>query len=696
MKRVISISLGTARRDYQCSITLLGQSVHIQRIGVDGDWQRVAALLRRYDGTVDAISLEHTPAVVQLGAHHYPHAALLALMAQARVTPVVDGRVLQATLERWAIKRTAERMPGIWRYRHVLLLRALQHYQLAHALSEYQVEFRCADPLISSGLPGLPLPRSLAQLESMAPLLLPLIRPRRLHRLPPVSHAHRQRLQRLFHWADVVVGSFDLICDLAPADLRGRTLITDDPSPAEIDMLRQRGVATLLTMTPIMSQERPFLSTAALEAIITAVLEQGHQPDDAEVLDVMDRARWEPTLQSLQSLHEVRKFAFVIHPLKPDHIYNDTRFSFARYFPQRLVEWLAAFAPPLYLSRIRGIRSLATGQEIEGILLTLGATPREMLRRSPAFTYRRLIRAARLAERMGARIMGLGAFTSVVGDAGITVAQKSEIGITSGNSLTVAATLASAQQAVLLMGGRIDQGCAMVIGATGSIGSVCARLLAQVTGHIVLVAPRPERLLALKQQIEQETPGVQVVAATRPEAYLGTVDLIITTTSALTGKIMNIDRLKPGAVVCDVARPPDVRAEDAARRPDVLVIESGEIVLPGNPDFGFDIGLPPGTAYACLAETALLAMEGRFEDYTLGRDIQIEQVKEIYRLMQKHGLTLARLRSFGQYITDADIAAKRRLANERRQQAALYLTEAHRSNHRNHLSASASLVDRMR
>lgn len=694
MKRVVSISLGSARRNYQCSTTLLGQSIQVQRIGVDGDWQRVAALLQHYDGAVDVISLEHTPAVVQVGKRHYPDAAVLALMEQARKTPVVDGRILQTTLERWAIKRAADRIPGIWRYRRVLLLSALQHYQLAHALSEHQVEFRCADPLIRSELAGLPLPRSLAQLEYMAPLLLPLTMLHRSHRPALASPARRQRIHRLFDWADVIVGPFDLICDLAPAELRGRTLITDDPAPAEIDTLRQRGVATLLTMTPTMCQERPFFSTAALEALITAVLEQGHQPDDAQVLDLMDRARWEPTLQSLQHQREIRKFAFVIHPLKTDHIYKDTRFSFARYFPQRLVEWVAAFAPPLYLSHIRGIRSQATGEEIEGVLLTLGATPREMLRRSPAFTYRRLIRAARLAERMGARIMGLGAFTSVVGDAGITVAQKSAIGITSGNSLTVAATLASARHAVLLMGGRIDQGCAMVIGATGSIGSVCARLLAQEIGNVVLIAPRPERLLALKQQIEQETPGARVVAATRPEAYLSTADLIVTTTSALTGKILNIDRLKPGAVVCDVARPPDVQAEDAARRPDVLVIESGEIVLPGNPDFGFDIGLPPGTAYACLAETALLTMEGRFEDYTLGRDIKIEQVQEIHRLMQKHGLTLARLRSFGQYITDADIAAKRRLADERRQQAALHLTEAHKSEHSNHLPASACLVDR--
>jgi len=98
-------------------------------------------------------------------------------------------------------------------------------------------------------------------------------------------------------------------------------------------------------------------------------------------------------------------------------------------------------------------------------------------------------------------------------------------------------------------------------------------------------------------------------------------------------------------------------------RPDVLVIESGEVLIPGGIDFGYDIGLPPRTAYACLAETALLAMEGRFEDYTLGRDISLEQVKEIYRLFKKHNFQLAGLRSFGSYVTEEHVSEKRALAD---------------------------------
>jgi predicted amino acid dehydrogenase len=670
MKRIVSISLGASQRDYQFTTTVLGQNVEVRRIGTNGDVARATALVREYDGQVDAIGLGGLTPVFRVGTARYPHREAIGIAAGARRTPVVDGGMLKASLERWAVQKTAEIVRGIFNYRRIMITSGVDRYQLAQALAQYEGELRFADPLVHIGLSFLPPPRSLRQLEIYAATVLPflaLLPYRYIHPVARGQEGHSPRAEELFRWADVIAGDFAYIRRFAPRDLRGKVIITDDPSPDEVDDLAARGVATLVTMTPPISDERPFVATDVLEAIVTAVQESGTQPGEAEVIDFIDAAGWGPTVQHLNPNQTKPKFAFVIHPLTTRHIYTEPRFALARFLPQRLVEWAAAQIPPLYLSRIRGIRSKATGEEVEGLLFTLGATPREMLRREPSFTYRRLIRTARIAERMGAKIMGLGAFTSVVGDAGITVAQKSAIGITSGNSLTVAATLEAAKQAVLLMkGGRPEHVRAVVIGATGSIGSVCARLLAQAIGDVVLIAPRPERLLALKQTIERETAGARVIAATHPDAYVGDADLIVTTTSALTGKVINVDKLKPGAVICDVARPPDVKEEDAARRPDVLVIESGEIKLPGEPDFGFDIDMPAGTAYACLSETALLAMDGKFDDYTIGRNIEMNRVKEMYRLMKKHGLELAGLRSFGRYITDGDIAEKRRLAAERR------------------------------
>ena len=93
------------------------------------------------------------------------------------------------------------------------------------------------------------------------------------------------------------------------------------------------------------------------------------------------------------------------------------------------------------------------------------------------------------------------------------------------------------------------------------------------------------------------------------------------------------------------------------------MIDSGEVLIPGDVDFGYDIGLPPKVSYACLAETALLAMEGLFVDYTVGRNLEVDKVKEIYRLFKKHGFRIAGLRSFDEPVTNAQLARKKQLAD---------------------------------
>ena len=125
-------------------------------------------------------------------------------------------------------------------------------------------------------------------------------------------------------------------------------------------------------------------------------------------------------------------------------------------------------------------------------------------------------------------------------------------------------------------------------------------------------------------------------------------------------------QVKPGCVITDVARPLDLSAEDVAKRPDVLVIESGEISLPGDvrmKSIGFE---DRSVVYACLAETIVLALEGRFENFTLGRNLEWEKVHEIYKLGLKHGMQLAAISGVNGVYSDADIARVRKLALEAR------------------------------
>jgi predicted amino acid dehydrogenase len=125
--------------------------------------------------------------------------------------------------------------------------------------------------------------------------------------------------------------------------------------------------------------------------------------------------------------------------------------------------------------------------------------------------------------------------------------------------------------------------------------------------------------------------------------------------------------LKPGAVVCDVSLPHDVSREVQKLRPDVLVIEGGVVRVPGdNVNFNYDFGYPPNVALACMAETMILALEGRFDRFSLGRGIKLEKVEEISRLARKHGFKLAGFRSFEQFLSNEEIDRIRENALEKK------------------------------
>jgi predicted amino acid dehydrogenase len=275
---------------------------------------------------------------------------------------------------------------------------------------------------------------------------------------------------------------------------------------------------------------------------------------------------------------------------------------------------------------------------------------------------------------LGAQIMGLGAFTKVVGDAGVTVAKRAPLPITTGNSYSASGALWALHDAIRRLGiAQVDDegrllGKGMVVGATGAIGSVCARLLAMATDELWLVSPEPAKLLALKADIERDNPRAKVFVAATPDDALPDMDAIVTATSGAGKRVLDIMQVKPGCVITDVARPLDLSAEDVAKRPDVLVVESGEIQLPGDVHMG-NIGLPPGVAYACLAETIVLALEGRYETFTIGRNIEWEKVKEIYKLGLKHGMKLATISGVNGVYTDEDLARVRELALAARAEA---------------------------
>jgi len=676
MKRIAVIHLDDVM--YDEVVHFLGQELEIYHRGCNGDVEQARALIAEQDGKVDAIGLEGLPSQLHLGSVHRSHEVGATLPGAASQTPVVDGGGIRPGLERWAVILADRAQPGIFAEKRVLMTPGLNHSGLVQALARHTRAIHYADPIVYFGMPDVPLVGARSTLEQAAMPTLEQLKDAPFRRLMPLpgSPGH-VRAAEPFQKADVIAGDIGAIRRYAPDRLAHKTVVVEWAEQADVDDLRRRGVSIIVTLMPSLDPGDNLgrWSAATVEAVLVALRRDPNQPlSEDTYLDLMADIQWTPGIRYLQPEEAgINRFSFVIHPLNISFIHKHPIFRWTKYLPDDLVEEVSAYMPAMYVSRIVGGVSETTGQRIEGHLITLGATPRMMLKHDAAFTYRQLNAAARMAERKNARIMGLGAFTSVVGDAGITVAHEADIAITSGNSLTVAMTLEAAKQAVKQMGVTdLTQGKVMMVGATGAIASVCSRLVAQAIKNVVLVSIEPEKLLELKRVIQEETPGAEVTIATRAGDLISDCDLVITATSAFGQRVIDITKCKPGAVICDVARPPDINPAEAALRPDVLVIESGEVIIPGDVDFGYDIGLPPKTSYACLAETACLAMDGRFEDYTLGRNITMERVKEIYKMSLKHGFKLAPLRSFGHYISPADLAARRTLADQYRNDPALF------------------------
>lgn len=336
-------------------------------------------------------------------------------------------------------------------------------------------------------------------------------------------------------------------------------------------------------------------------------------------------------------------FAFVIHPIDPKRDVGRKYPFLAKVLPTGLIHFFSRLWPPVYISRITGIRSEATGKEIVGHLIACPFSARQALQLPTRAVYTKIIHAGRLAQRLGAQILGLGAFTSVVGDGGVTVSRHLDIPVTTGHSLTVAMAVEGLQAAARRRNVVVESTTAAVVGATGSIGQACAELLAPLVGELILVgrvgSSRSNRRLEQVRKRVSAAGAREVRTSTRIDD-IAEADLVLSTTSAVT-PVIQPRHLKGNAVVCDVALPPDVSSSVRRERDDVLVVQGGMVDVPGDVDFGFDFGLPPGKAYACMAETMVLALDGRDEAYSLGKVIHIEQVREISQLAWKHGFRLA-------------------------------------------------------
>ncbi|MEY4066336.1 MAG: hypothetical protein RIR26_2544 [Pseudomonadota bacterium] len=680
-RKILALNFLSEGKDLEGSFTIDGVEFQVVEKLIGWDFSKAHFLLQEFDGEVDAFVLSGVRDKAVCGNREVMHHPTRDLIRFCERTPVYTGQDLIALFGSWAVRKFVREEPQFFKNKKVLFHTAL-YTPFAETLHEMGAIVQSADPLFLLGIPTML--KSNSELGRFFSMITPLLASRFVAGRHVFSERMRQHSKRwLCGWiarCDVFVSYSALLGDIeSPEVYAGKILITDFLTKAQREKLERFQIAQIIEFAPApvtLGVPAPLWSFGLTMALIDQVRQFRNISTELGefALQMIEGLSLQPRRLSAQN-NLPRRCAFIIHPLSAKQLSLTPGFSWLNHAPQRVVrtaEGLLARVPVFHYGQLKCARSDLTGQEVICDLYALSATPRAMLRADENFIYNQLVAAAEDAHKRGALLIGLGAYTKVIGDAGVTVARRAPIPVTTGNSYSAAATLWAARVMVERMGfvtreqrdGLLKMKV-MVVGATGSIGRVSAQLLALVAAEIVIVAPRADKLLELRDELRQLAPQTQILVRTDPNEELADTDLIVTATSNQRGQILDILRVKPGAVICDCSRPLDIRPEEAARRPDVLVIESGEIDLPGPVRMNVDIGLPKPSVYACLAETVLLTMEGRYESFSLSRQLQLARVKEIYQLGLKHGAKLSSIRTHEGVLTEDAIERCRTLAAER-------------------------------
>ncbi|HXN08456.1 MAG TPA: hypothetical protein VN860_02210 [Candidatus Acidoferrales bacterium] len=300
MKKIVSVSLGSSTRDHQVEVDWLGERIDIRRIGFDGSLDRAIAALHELDGTVDAIGLGGIDVYLYAGKHRYALRDGLRMLDAVKKTPVVDGSGLKNTLERETI--TYLQNNGIIDFKGlpVLMVSALDRFGMAQALVEAGADVTFGDFIFALGI-DKPV-KTLPEFEALADRYLPDACKLPFQFFYPTGKkqekAPEPKFPQYYQEARLIAGDFHFIRQNMPDDLSGKTIITNTVTQHNVDELRARHVARLVTTTPNLGG-RSF-GTNVMEAAMLAILgKRWDEVSDADYRALLKRLDFRPYVSEL-------------------------------------------------------------------------------------------------------------------------------------------------------------------------------------------------------------------------------------------------------------------------------------------------------------------------------------------------------------------------------------------------------------
>ena len=340
-------------------------------------------------------------------------------------------------------------------------------------------------------------------------------------------------------------------------------------------------------------------------------------------------------------------FAFLVHPRNTADIYR--KYPFFKYFPDRFTDWAFRHFWPVVLSEVEGVTSIKNGKKIKGFILTVPLTAKQMLE-DREFAVKRIIDTIKLAEKLGAKIVGLGALISSLTKGGLDLVDKVKPNITTGHALTVHTVTGNLFRFVDIF--KLDKNKVLVaiVGATGSIGSSSLKVLARA-GYdnflLVDIERKAHFFDNLVAELKKMNPDVKIKTSSQIRS-IKEADFIITATNAPEAVVTSED-LKSGAVIIDDAQPSDVSPE-VFDREDVIAIEGGLIHTP-NIKNHFNFSLKDKyDNFSCMGEIMVLSAHEHNQNYVIDRP-SLEHIDEISSMARKMGIRLSQFQNAKEVIS---------------------------------------------
>ncbi|MDL1910710.1 quinate 5-dehydrogenase [Chloroflexi bacterium CFX6] len=300
MKRAVSISIGSSRRNKSVEVELLGEKVSIERIGTDGDMEAAAQKYNELDGKVDAFGVGGADLGALVDGKFYPFHSVQPMVRFVKKTPFVDGGGLKNTLENKAPAFLDEKIGDYIerRGRKVFVTLGVDRWGLSKSFVEAGYEVVFGDLMFALGIPIAI--RSLKGLRALAKLMIPIVTRFPFEWLYPTGEKQDQRVpkyEKYYHWATVIAGDCHYVKRHMPDDLQGKVIVTNTTTTEDVELFRRCGVKYLVTTTPVL-EGRSF-GTNMMEAALVAVSGKGRPLTWDEYSELLDKLGFEPQLQEL-------------------------------------------------------------------------------------------------------------------------------------------------------------------------------------------------------------------------------------------------------------------------------------------------------------------------------------------------------------------------------------------------------------